>query len=79
MDCPVVRSKPQCNFFPAHKNAGKIIFYKNTTREHGGQLTFTRVGALETVSGVALAGASQAGGWFPKRLESEWDEKYVWD
>jgi hypothetical protein len=56
------------DFFPSFDDgpdAGKIIFYKNTTRELGGQLTFTRIGALETTSGIALAGGPQAGGWFP--------------
>jgi len=65
------------DFFPSFgdgPDAGKIIFYKNTTREHGGQLTLTRVGVLETVSGIALAGGSQAGGWFPSiTFVKDWD------
>ncbi len=56
------------DFFPSFgdgPDAGKIIFYKNTTREHGGQLTFTRIGVLTTSSGTPLAGGAQAGGRFP--------------
>ena len=56
------------DFFPSFNDGpdrGKIIFYRNTTREHGGELTFTRVGTLQTVAGIPLAGGAQAGGWFP--------------
>jgi hypothetical protein len=65
------------DFFPSFgdgPDAGKIVFYKNTTREHRGRLTFTRVGPLETVSGTALAGGAQAGGWFPSiTFAKDWD------
>jgi len=65
------------DFFPSFgdgPDSGKIIFYRNTTREHGGQLTFTRVGPLETVAGVALGGGAQAGGWFPSiNFVKDWD------
>lgn len=44
-------------------DAGRILLYR-TAREKR-RLTFTRVGALQTVSGVPLAGGPQAGGWFP--------------
>ncbi len=56
------------DFFPSFMDgpdAGKIVFYRNATRENGGQLTFTRLGVMETVSGVPVAGGTQAGGWFP--------------
>ena len=65
------------DFFPSFgdgPDSGKIIFYRNTTRENGGQLTFTRVGALETITGIALAGGPQAGGWFPSiTFAKDWD------
>jgi len=53
---------------------GKIIYYKNTTAENGGVMTFTRVGALTTTNGTAVAGGSQAGGWFPSIcFVKDWD------
>ena len=65
------------DFFPSFgdgPDSGKIIFYRNTTRERGGELTFTRVGALETVTGLPLAGGAQAGGWFPSiTFMKDWD------
>ncbi|MDP2896921.1 MAG: VCBS repeat-containing protein [bacterium] len=65
------------DFFPSFMDgpdAGKIVFYRNTTREHGGQLSFTRVGDLQTASGVPLAGGDQAGGWFPSiTFTVDWD------
>ncbi|HEY2952207.1 MAG TPA: FG-GAP-like repeat-containing protein, partial [Verrucomicrobiae bacterium] len=65
------------DFFPSFgdgPDAGQIIFYRNTTREHGGQLTFTRVGPLQTLSGTPLAGGAQAGGWFPSiTFVQDWD------
>jgi hypothetical protein len=65
------------DFFPSFgdgPDAGRIVFYRNTTREHGGQLTFTRVGPLQTVSGVLLAGGAEAGGWFPSiTFVKDWD------
>lgn len=65
------------DFFPSFgdgPDSGKIIFYRNTTREHGGQLTFSRVGPLETATGSALAGGAQAGGWFPSiNFVKDWD------
>ena len=65
------------DFFPSFgdgPDSGKVIFYRNTTREHGGELTFTRVGPLETVTGIALAGGPQAGGWFPSiNFVKDWD------
>jgi hypothetical protein len=65
------------DFFPSFmdgSDAGKIVFYKNNTRENGGQLTFTRVGVLRTESGVPLAGGAQAGGWFPSiTFVEDWD------
>ena len=55
-------------------DSGKIVFYRNTTREHAGQLTFERIGPLQTVSGVPLAGGAQAGGWFPSiAFARDWD------
>ena len=48
------------DFFPSFGDGPdmtRITFYRNTTREHGGQLTFTRIGVLTTVSGTPLAGA----------------------
>jgi len=64
------------DFFPSFSDgpdAGRIVFYRNTTRENGGQLTFTRVGPLVTVSGGAVAGGEQAGGWFPSVCFADWD------
>jgi hypothetical protein len=55
------------DFFPSFgdgPDSGRIIFYRNTTRESD-RLTFTRVDALQTASGIPLAGGAQAGGWFP--------------
>lgn len=56
------------DFFPSFgdgPDAGRIIFYRNTTHETGGQLTFTRIGPLQTESATPLAAGAQAGGWFP--------------
>jgi len=65
------------DFFPSFgdgPDSGKIVFYRNTTREHRGQLTLERVGPLQTVSGVPLAGGAQAGGWFPSiAFVRDWD------
>lgn len=65
------------DFFPSFgdgPDTGKILFYRNTTREHGGQLTFEPVGPLQTVSGISLAGGAQAGGWFPSlTFVKDWD------
>ena len=65
------------DFFPSFgdgPDAGRIIFYQNTTREHGGPLTFTRIGVLTTVSGTPLAGGAQTGGRFPTiTLVKDWD------
>lgn len=58
----------QPDFFPSFQDgpdAGRIIFYRNTTREHAGVLTFERIGPLATTSGTPLAGGAQTGGWFP--------------
>ena len=58
----------QPDFLPSFNDGpdtGRIVLYRNTTREHGGVLTFERIGSLTTVSGVPLAGGAQAGGWFP--------------
>lgn len=53
---------------------GKIVFYRNTTTENGGKLTFTRVGPLTTTSGTFVAGGTQAGGWFPTiTFVRDWD------
>ena len=64
------------DFFPSFgdgPDAGRIIFYENVTRESG-QLTFTRIGPLETVLGTPLAGGDQAGGWFPSiAFVGDWD------
>lgn len=50
-----------------------IVYYKNTTTP-GGQLTYTRVGTLKTVSGTDVAGGAQAGGWFPSiAFVGDWD------
>jgi len=65
------------DFFPSFGDGpdrGLIVFYRNTTRHNGGQLTFTRVGPLTTVSGTPLAGGSAAGGWFPAiTFAPDWD------
>jgi len=65
------------DFFPSFgdgPDAGKIVFYRNESREHGGQLTFTRVGPLQTASATLLAGGAQAGGWFPSiAFVRDWD------
>lgn len=65
------------DFFPSFMDGpdtGRIVHYRNTTRENGGQLSFTRVGHLQTVTGVSLAGADQAGGWFPSiTFVEDWD------
>ena len=67
----------QQDFFPSFgdgPDAGKIVFYRNTTRQHNGVLTFTRAGPLRTVSGVPVAGGPQAGGWFPSiAFVKDWD------
>jgi len=63
-----------CPGFGDGPDAGRIIFYRNMTRERGGQLTFKRVGPLQTISGVPLAGGAQAGGWFPSiTFATDWD------
>ncbi len=56
------------DFFPSFNDGpdgGTIVFYRNAGRRSGDSLAFERVGTLKTVSGVALAGGDQAGGWFP--------------
>jgi len=62
------------DFFPSFgdgPDAGQIIFYRNTRNQ---PVTFTRVGPLQTVSGVPLAGGAQAGGWFPSiAFVPDWD------
>ncbi|MBI2827268.1 MAG: VCBS repeat-containing protein [Planctomycetia bacterium] len=52
---------------------GTFVFYRNTTREKQGQLSFERVGLVTTASGAPLAGGAQAGGWFPSVLLVDWD------
>ncbi len=55
------------DFFPSFgdgPDAGKIIFYRNTT-PNPGQFTFERVDALRTAASIPLASGPQAGGWFP--------------
>ena len=42
-------------------DGGDIVYYRNTTSENGGQLTFTRVAPLLTNTGASVGG----GGWFP--------------
>ncbi len=55
-------------------DAGKIVYYRNTTAENGGVLTFTRVGVLTTAAGTPVAGGAQAGGWFPSIcFVQDWD------
>ena len=65
------------DFFPSFgdgPDAGRFVFYRNTTREHGGQLTFTRIGVLTTASGTPLAGGAQAGDRFPTiTFVKDWD------
>ena len=65
------------DFFPSFMDGpdrGKIVLYENTTGDHDGQLTFTRVGPLQTVSGVPVAGGAEAGGWFPSiAFVQDWD------
>lgn len=64
------------DFFPSFTDgpdAGKIIFYRNTTPP-GGPLTFTRVGPLQTVTGTPIPGGPSAGGWFPSiTFVGDWD------
>jgi len=55
------------DFFPSFMDgpyAGKVVFFENVTPKSG-VLEFADRGALQTVSGVAVAGGGQAGGWFP--------------
>lgn len=65
------------DFFPSFgdgPDSGQIIFYRNTTQDHGGQLTFTRVGPLQFTTGVPLAGGAEAEGWFPSIVFAlDWD------
>ncbi len=65
------------DFFPSFGDGpdiGTFVFYRNTTSENGGRLTFTRVGPMRTVSGGYLAGGAQAGGWFPSiTFVRDWD------
>jgi hypothetical protein len=72
-----IDSDGRMDFFPSFgdgPDAGQIIFYRNTTREHGGQLTYDRIGPLQTKSGLPLAGGAQAGGWFPSiAFVGDWD------
>jgi hypothetical protein len=64
------------DFFPSFgdgPDSGKIVFYRNTTRQHG-ELTFSRIVPLQTISGVPLAGGAQSGGWFPSiTFVKDWD------
>jgi len=65
------------DFFPSASDgpdAGSIVFYRNSTKGRTGTLNFTRVGPLQTASGVSLAGGAQAGGWFPSlAFVKDWD------
>jgi hypothetical protein len=65
------------DFFPSFgdgPDAGRIIFYRNTTPRGEKTLAFTRVAPLRTDSGTPLAGGSQAGGWFPSiTFVNDWD------
>ncbi|MBN1418669.1 MAG: VCBS repeat-containing protein, partial [Planctomycetes bacterium] len=65
------------DFFPSFQDgpdAGKIIFFRNVTRERGGVLTFEREGPLTTASGKPIAGGSERGGWFPSiAFVRDWD------
>ncbi|MDO8588864.1 MAG: VCBS repeat-containing protein [Armatimonadota bacterium] len=65
------------DFFPSFSDgpdAGKIVFYKNTTAEAGGVLTYTRIGPLMTITGTQVAGGPQAGGIFPSIcFVDDWD------
>ena len=59
--------------FTSGNDAGTIVYYRNTTTP-GGTLTFTRVGALQTISGTLVAGGITAGGWFPSiACVGDWD------
>jgi hypothetical protein len=55
-------------------DAGTITWYKNTSTENGGRLTFSRVGPLKTQSGQHVPGGAAAGGWFPSvTFVRDWD------
>ena len=64
------------DFFPSFTDgpdAGKFIYYKNTTAPNG-VLTFSRVGPLRTIFGTDVGGGAQAGGWFPSIcFVRDWD------
>ncbi|MDO8682784.1 MAG: VCBS repeat-containing protein, partial [Armatimonadota bacterium] len=54
-------------------DAGKFVFFENTTTENGGVLTFTRVGYLSTTTGT-LVGAGATQGIFPAvTFVQDWD------
>ena len=54
-------------------DAGKYVFFENTTTENGGVLTFTRVGYLATITGT-LVGAGATEGIFPSlTFVQDWD------
>jgi hypothetical protein len=65
------------DFFPSFNDgpdAGKIIFYRNTSKGSAKPMTFERVGPLTTTTGDPLAGGAQAGGWFPSiAFVHDWD------
>jgi hypothetical protein len=55
-------------------DAGKFVLYKNSSSDHGGQLTFQRAGVLQTAAGNPLASGAQRGGWFPSiTFVEDWD------
>ena len=65
------------DFFPSFgdgPDANRIVLYRNTTSEHDGQLTFTRVGPMETITGTPLGTVADAAGWFPAiTFVEDWD------
>jgi len=66
------------DFLPSFQDGparGQILLYRNTTSQRGGVLTFEPAGPLRTVSGNAVAGGAQAGGWFPcVAFARDWDD-----
>jgi len=52
---------------------GEILYYRNTTSENGGQLTFDKVGALYSQNNQSLGGKDCGNNWFPTPTFVDWD------